>query len=215
MRRPSISLVVVLVLGFVCAGARAANGSSPKPLVPASLLLTRADLGRGWSVEMPAPRSVPSVGCDVLHFKLHRGAAHPAAAATPTFRRSSSGPFMVQTAYEYATASEQRQVWKAVARRALLGCLAESFVHGSTAGVHFTVTSKRKLVAPKLRVKAAGYRVTATARRGDSQSANAYLDVILLATGTGLSELSFSSLLAPPAPALERRLSKTIASVLL
>lgn len=219
MGRILFSLVVSAGLAAVPAGALAAAGSSstaaPKSPTPKALLVTRPDLGTGWSIQSPAPRKVPSVGCGAQHLRLRAGAAHPRAAASPTFREGTSGPFVAQTAYEYAKVSQQRQVFAAVARHALLKCLAQTFTDSSRGGVKFTVISERGLGAPRVRARTAAYRVTATATLDSDQSVNAYLDTILVADGKGLSQLSVSSLTTPPPPALERRLAHLVSSALL
>jgi hypothetical protein len=217
---PALALAAVLTFALVAGGALAATTPAttpatkptpkPKPPSPTALLLTRADLGSGWSVSSQAPRKVASIGCAALHLELHGGAAHPrAAAASATFGQGSSGPFVAQTAYEYANATDQRTVWKGVARRALMQCLAESFVHGAADGVQFTVVGKRALSEPRLKVKLAAYRITATAAR-PGQSVPAYLDVLVLASGDAVTELSVSNLVTPPASRLEHRLTGTI-----
>jgi hypothetical protein len=115
-----------------------------------------------------------------------------------------------QTAYRYATAADERQVWRGVARRQLLACLAQSFASGGGQGVRFTVMSQRERPAPRLSARAASYALRATATRG-TQSADVYLDVLLLGHGTGLTELSFSSVSGPPPAGLELRLARIVA----
>lgn len=206
-----------------CAGAPAgavapagaaggATGASSRGPSATPLLLKAADLGTGWRVSAPAPRKVPQIACGALHLRLRGGAAHPAAAATPTFRGSSSGPFASQTAYMYDKGSQARQVWRGVARHALLKCLSRSVVSGSSRRVSFAVVSARGLDAPHVRqVSAAAYRVTATAT-GSGQTVNAYVDTVLLRDGAAVSDLSFSSLLSPPKASLESRAARFIAA---
>lgn len=175
------------------------------------LLLARHDLGAGWRVTAAAPRSVPPIACGRLHLRLRGAAAHPVAAASPTYTEGSSGPFVAQTAYVYANGAAARQVWRGVARAALLACLADSFVHGAAHGVTFTVTGQHVLPAPKLAVKAARFQVDATATSG-TESVDAYLEVLLFGHGNGVTELSFSSLVAPPAPGVELRVARAVAA---
>jgi hypothetical protein len=189
--------------------AQAQTTDAP-PSSARALLITRGDLGSGWFVNAPAPRAVPAVACARLHLGLRGGQAHPVQAASPTFAAASDGPFVGQTAYVYANAADARDVWREVARPALLTCLAESFVQGGGHGVHFSVVSKRKRPAPRLTVKAASYALQATGTSG-TQSTSVYLDVLLLGEGTGLTELSFSSVSGPPPAALELRLARIVA----
>jgi hypothetical protein len=213
-RRLAARAALVVGVVSVAAGTAAlpwaqAQTHAP-PARPGALLITRGDLGSGWTVSAPAPRPVPAVACARLHLKLSRSAARPLQAASPTFAAASDGPFVGQTAYLYATAADERQVWRGVARPALLECLAQSFVHAGGGGVRFTVVSQRKRAAPRLKVRAASYALQATATRG-TQSASVYLDVLLLGEGASLTELSFSNASAPPPPSLELRLARTVA----
>jgi hypothetical protein len=153
---------------------------------------------------------VPVVACARLHLALRGAAAKPLTAASPTFAAASDGPFVGQTAYRYATVADQRQVWRAVARPRLLTCLAQSLVDGGGHGVRFTIVFQRERPAPRLAVGAASYALRATATRG-TQSADVYLDVLLLGRGTGMSELSFSSVSGPPPAGLELRLARIVA----
>lgn len=186
-----------------------ARTHSPPPSARA-LLITRSDLGSGWTVSAPAPRTVPALACGRLHLRLRGAQARPVQAASPTFAAASDGPFVGQTAYVYANAAAERHVWHGVARPALLTCLAESFVRGGGHGVRFSVVSQRKRPAPRLAVKAASYALQATGTSG-TQSTSVYLDVLLLGGGTGLTELSFSSVSGPPPAALELRLARIVA----
>jgi hypothetical protein len=161
-------------------------------------------------VSAPAPRTVPAAACARLHLALRGAAARPLTAASPTFAAASDGPFVGQTAYRYAAVADERQVWRSVARPQLLTCLARSLVQGAGHGVRFTVVSQRERPAPRLSARAASYALRATATRG-TQSADVYLDVLLLGQGTGLSELSFSSVSGPPPAGLELRLARIVA----
>jgi hypothetical protein len=131
-------------------------------------------------------------------------------AISPTFQASSAGPFASQTAYAYASASEEETVWREVAREHLLTCVASSLVHSTGGGVHFKVKSKRVVSLPSLPVHAMGYRVVGTASV-PNQTVSVYLDVVLLGGGTAVTELSFSSFLGPMARATELRLARIVA----
>ncbi len=213
MRRRLAARAALVVGVSVSAGAVGlpwAQARTHPPPSARALLIARSDLGSGWTVSAPAPRTVPALACARLHLRLRGGQARPLQAASPTFAAASDGPFVGQTAYLYANVADERQVWRGVARSALLACLAESFVQGGGHGVRFSVVSQRERQAPRLAVKAASYALQATATRG-TQSTNVYLDVLLLGWGTGLTELSFSSVSGPPPAALELRLARIVA----
>jgi hypothetical protein len=195
-------------LGLSWANART-GPVKPAP-DPHVLLLARSDLGSGWATTTAAPRTVPAIPCSRLHLHLTGGAAHPLAAASPTFGEGSGGPFVAETADVYVETAQASQVWRGVARRALLPCLADGFVRGAARGVKFTVVSERLRPAPRLGVPDASFEIVAVAARG-TESVNAYLDVLLLGHDNGVAELSFSSLLSAPASRLELRLARTVA----
>ena len=171
------------------------------------LLLQRGDLGRGWT-STPAPKTVPGLTCPAFSPAL-AGVVQTGAAISPTFQNSSTGPFASQTAYAYASASEEQTVWQEVARPHLLTCVAASLVR-STRGVHFAVRSKRLLPLPSLPVHAMGYRVVGSASV-PNQTVNVYLDVLVFGGGMTVTELSVSSFLQPVARAFELRLARIAA----
>jgi hypothetical protein len=171
-------------------------------------LLRRGDLGRGWSGS-PAPKKVPELTCPGFSPPL-QGVVETGSATTPTFQGSSSGPFVSETAYAYATAAQQGTVRGKVGQPGLLRCVAASLAQGSSNGVRFTVTDKRLLTLPKLAARAAGYRVTGTASR-PGQTIDVYLDVLLLGRGETVTEISISSFAQPVARAFELRLGRIVA----
>jgi hypothetical protein len=205
-------VVVAGVLGALLAGTAA--GAVAPQRTPAGnalargLLLRRGDFGRGWT-STPAPKRVPGLTCPGFSPALS-GVVQTGAAISPTFQAGSTGPFVSQSAYAYASASEEESVWRALARPHLLTCVAASLVRSTRGSVHFSVRSKRVETLPRLPVHAVGYRVTGTASV-PNQTVNVYLDVILLGGGTTVTELSVSSFLAPVGRAFELRLARTVA----
>jgi hypothetical protein len=170
-------------------------------------LLERSDLGSGW-VAAPPPKTIPSLTCPRFDPRVS-GAVQLGAAASSTFQSSSDGPFVSQSAYAYATASEQAAVWRAVVRRNLLRCVAASLSQGSAQGVEFAVTSQRLLALAKLPVPAAGYRVGGTASTA-GQTIGVFLDVLVLGRGRVVTEISISSFGAPASPQLEQRVARLV-----
>lgn len=198
--------LVALLAGT--SGATVATHPTPAGMAAARQeLLRRSDLGRGWT-SMPAPRKVPAMTCPAFSPGLS-GVVQTGAATAPTFQATSSGPFASQTAYAYASASEEQTVWREVARKHLLTCIAASLVR-SGGGARFAVKSKRLLPLPSLPVHAIGYRVAGTASV-PNQTVNVWLDVLLLGSGTTVTEVSVSSFLEPPARGLELRLARVVA----
>ncbi|MGH2859611.1 MAG: hypothetical protein ACRDMJ_19225, partial [Solirubrobacteraceae bacterium] len=169
----------------------------------------RAQLGRGWTVSSPAPHAVPPIACARVHTG-HTGAARPLVAASPVFAAGSSGPFLSQTGYVYPTPTQAAAVWRAVAGRPLLACLARSFARGGRHGVTFRVTARRLARAPRVGAAAVLLSLQATAS-GAGQSDQAFLDVLLVHSGPAIDELSFTSLLVGPPRSLESRIGRVAA----
>ncbi|MGH2888884.1 MAG: hypothetical protein ACRDNJ_04565 [Solirubrobacteraceae bacterium] len=188
---------------------QAAATSSPSAAARA-LLVTRAQLGHGWTVSSPAPRRVPPIACGRLHVRLTGAATRPKADATPTFARGAGGPFFSQAAYLYAAAAPAATAWRAVARRALMACLAQSLARGGGRGVTFRVTRRRFTRPRGLGAAAVLFSLQANAS-GAGQTDQAFLDVLLLHRGAGIDELSFTSLLQASPRALERRFGRAAA----
>jgi hypothetical protein len=202
---------VVLVLlasgGFTAAGAFGATGGGSQ--LANRALLTRAQLGSGWSVNSSRPRSVPPLTCGAFHPGT-KGITRAGAAASPTYQQSASGPFVSQVAYAYASATQAQQVWGKVVRPALVRCVASALAQSSGSGVHFKVTGRRLLALPKLAANVAGYRASGTATQS-AQSIDVYLDMIVLGRGSVITAVSISSFQQPAGRALELRLARAAA----
>jgi hypothetical protein len=202
----------VLVQGVLVAsaGALIRRHTPAGTTLAASALLRRSDFGRGWRVSAPPPRSVPRPTCPRFH-PATKGVVEVGAAASPTFSGGSSGPFVSQSAFAFATSAQRAAFWHAVSRPGLLRCVEDSLRHGSAGGVHFTVAGGRALPLPALGVQAHGYRVRGTANT-TNQSVDVYVDLILLGRGRTVSGLSVSSFEQPVARRLELRLARVVAA---
>lgn len=202
------ALLAAPLLSAAVAVAAVAHTSGGTALARA-VLLRRSDLGHGWSVDTPAPGQVPILTCPRFSPGIN-GAVETGAAASPTFDAGTSGPFVSQTAYAYATSAQEAIVWRAVVRPPLLGCVAESLLSGSGQGVHFAVTSMRGLRLPKLSTPADGYGVSGTAT-SSGVSIDVYLDVLVLARGQTITAISLSSFQRPVTLRNALRLARIVA----
>jgi hypothetical protein len=209
LRKPLGAVAVVAALLAASAGAAVkTKHTSAGRALARSVLLHRADLGGGWS-SAPPPKKVPEPTCPGFNPRMP-GAVETGVAITPTYRRSSSGPFVSQTAYAYATPAEEATAWHKLATRGLLICVAKSLTESAAQGVRFTITGRHRLSLPKLPASAAGYRVTARASQ-TGQSVGVDLDVVMLGRGRTLSEISISSIKQPPSRGFELRLARAVA----
>ena len=172
-------------------------------------LLRRADLGPGWSQASPAGKPAP-LTCSQFQ-PATAGVVETGSASSPTFQQSSSGPFVADSAYVYASAAEERAYWDKVMRPGLLRCVAAALTQGSGSGLRFTVTAKQRLTLPKLPSSAAGYRVSGTAS-GSGQTIDVYLDMVVLGRGRAISAISLSTFSQPVDRRLELRLARLAAN---
>ena len=203
--------------GSAAAAPGAAGSKPPGPghHTPAGLalaqsaLLRRADLGRGWSEQSPPPAKPPNLTCPAFNPRVP-GAVETGVAASPTFRASAQGPFVSETAHAYATATQERAVWRHIARPHLLRCAAESLRRGGGSRVRFTVTAKRLLTLPPLPAPARGYRVSGTASTA-YQTIDVFLDLFVVGRGQTIAAIVLSSFEQPPRRGLELRLLRTVA----
>lgn len=210
MRKGTCTVVAMAVLAAPpVAGAAITHHDTPAgDAVARAALLRRGDVGKGWG-SAPGPRKVPPLACPRFSPPVH-GVTEEGDAVSPTFRQSSSGPFLTQDAYVYGTAAQRATVWRALARPRYLRCVAASVTGGSGHGVRFAVTGKRLLSLPRLGVAAAGYRVRGTATT-QGVSTDVFLDVLLLGSGRTITAISLSTFEQPVARALELRLARTAA----
>jgi hypothetical protein len=182
--------------------------SNPLTTIARRALLHQADLGYGWR-SAPAPKKVPTLTCPSFSPSVV-GIAKPGAAASPTFRRTSIGPFISQAAYVYATRAQALRFWHRVVTRKLVACVGTSLTAGSTQSVSFAVDSEHQLPLPAIGDRRAGYRVIGHATT-NAQQLRVYLDMLVVGRGAGLTQISFSSFSKPAPRSLEVRLARLVA----
>jgi hypothetical protein len=198
------SLLSVALLAMQAPTAATASSTGAR-----AALLSRSDLGAGWSVAAAPARPVPQLTCPRFHPRT-TGMTETSSAASPSFERGASGPFVSQTAYAYASAGAGQEAWRVLARAKLIDCIAASLTGASSDGVSFAVTSMGPLTLPRLRTRAIGYNVTASATSSEVPTA-VYLDDVLLGRGATISELSVTSFSRQESAALAARLARLIA----
>lgn len=195
---------VLLVASLAPVGALASDGEGAR-----EALLRRLDLGPGWTVAAAAPRHAAPLTCPRFHPRM-TGATETSAAASPSFERTTGGPFVSQTAYVYASRAQERRVWSALARPKLVECVAATLTGASSEGVSFAVTAKGPLALPRLETSAIGYTVSAAATSAEVPT-TIFLDAVLFGGGRTISELTVSSFSKQEAAAIARRLARLVA----
>lgn len=166
------------------------------------LLLTSGDFPSGWTSK-PAAQTHPVLTCTTPAPKER------AVASSPRFAASNTGPYVTQTVWVYRSDAQATTAWKRAAPQ-LRSCLVNAIKRGSTQTVTFTVKHTAVLTLPKLAPRVVGYRVTAKAA-SPGQTVGTYYDMIVLARGTAITELSFAQLTTPVSRSLELRLARLTA----
>lgn len=212
--RAPARLVAGIVLAGVLAGAAAAPGdpqcrhAAADDAIAKRVLLVRADLGKGWTAK-PGAAGPTSLTCASFH-PDQADLVETGAAATPSYLGSTTGPFVAQSAWVYKTDKQAEALWRRVVGPGLLRCLVETVQAGSTKDVTFTVTRKGELKVPRLAQRIAGFRVISNAKSA-GQSVTTYYDMLVLASGRTVTQVSFAEFGKPIPSAVEVALSKAIA----
>jgi hypothetical protein len=209
------SVVLAVLVGLLGAGPASAR---PRPTQAArgvasrsshAGLLRRSDLGAGWTETAAAPRHPPSLACGAAGSATASGVL--ASMASPTWGRSSGGPFASGTSYGFGSAADALRAFSAVARTTTGRCFERLLAQGSTGSVMLRATGVREFALP--RVTVAGrpvsirrFRVSGIAS-GAGQETQIYLDGIIVARGSAIAVDEFSSVTSPPSTALEMRVT--------
>jgi hypothetical protein len=198
-------------------GAGAANAPAKKKVktthtaagmaAAARAVLGAADLGPGWTAGK-AGAADASLECGSA--APPKGIVETGKAVSPTFSESSSGPFVSQAVFVYASAPEAQQVWQQTAGKAALACLARSVAGGSSKGIRFTVLHEQTLARPAVGDRSAAYRVVARVH-ATAQTIPAYVDLVLVGRGDALTEISYSAFSTPVGRAVELAVAQALA----
>jgi hypothetical protein len=212
------ALAFIAALVLVCAPAAGAAKKKPPTsgvhhtvaggAAARRALLRASDLGSGWS-KGATPKKIGKLTCGTAAPTL-AGVLEIGSAITPTYRQSSSGPFLSQATYVYGSPAEAALFWQHISGPAALACLAKGVAGGSTKDVSFRVTHQQALPAPAGKQSAA-YRVVGQAKTS-LQKVAVYVDVVLVQRGNAISEISWSSFSAPVAARVEQGIARTAAT---
>jgi hypothetical protein len=215
-----VSFARTLLAGALATALAASAASAAKSPAPRSthtdagtalarrLLLTRADLPRGWAAT-PASGKTPRLTCAGFSPSTE-GIVETGAAASPAFRAGASGPFVTETVYVYASAAQAKAFWQRLVGPGLRSCLVQTVTQASTTDVRFAVQRSEQLTLPRAGARSASYRLTATAT-APGQTVAAYIDMLLVAQGRAVAALSVSSFSQPVARSLELALRRAAA----
>jgi hypothetical protein len=204
--------VIVTQSGSAAIAVSTARSTAAGRALARSVLLQVGDFGNGWSSAAP-PRKVPPLTCKTAR-STHRSPRQIGAAVSPIFGASSSGPFVAQVVYAYASRSARAASWRAQVSPHLAHCAATSVNAGGGSGISLAITGVRPLKFSKMGTELAAYRAEGTASAA-FQSLKVFLDVIVLGSRRVITAISVSSLREPVSANLERQLVKVTASRIL
>jgi hypothetical protein len=193
-----VLLAIALAAGTPVAHHTAAGTNAAK-----AVLLTKAELGKGWS-GAATPQQGVRLSC-AGHAPSAKGIVEVGAASSPAFAAAATGPFVQQNTSVYATASQANRWWRRGVTPSLVVCVAQTFQALAARGVKVKVTSASKLPFTTPLDHTAAYRVAATANGN-----KLFFDVIVLGSGRTITAVSISSFLRPVSANDERALATVI-----
>jgi hypothetical protein len=185
---------ILLAVLLVAAGPALKHTSAGNQLARSSLV-TAKNLGKGWS-GTAGPQQGARFTCTGFA-PSGSGIVETGAASSPDFSYG-TGPTLIQVlqkASVYATTAQANTYWKRAVTPKLVTCAAQTIEAVSAQGVKVTVTKQEMIPFTTTIPHAALYRVAAKLNK-----VTAYLDVLVLANGRTITEVTITSFTtAPPA----------------
>jgi hypothetical protein len=208
-------LVVLVAAGALAAGAAAANiprvAHTPAGMKAAeATLLKLSDLGSTWTAqEQTGTQTGVNFACTAFNPK-QRDLVEIGTATSPNFKVSDIGPFLVQKTSIFKSSATARRLWQRALKPRLVDCVAQTLQALTSRGVKVTVTAKTTIAVGKLGDRSAGYRVVATLITSQRRL-KTYFDVVILAAGPTVTQLTISQFQKAPALKWEQALAKIAA----
>jgi hypothetical protein len=201
----SLAAALLMAAAFpAAAAAGAADRSAPAVRETAAgtaaaraSLLTRGDLGTGWTASATRPSGL-LVSCSG-HRPSGAGIVETGDASSPTFAAGKVGPFIVQVTSVYASDAQASAYWRRAVTAGLVGCARQSLQTITARGIRVKVLSQGDLPVANVAPMTAAYRVVATLSSPAERALKTYVDWILVGRGRELTEIMISSFQLPPA----------------
>jgi hypothetical protein len=210
----AMKLALVVAAAAVWAGTAAAS-SPPRPehtsegtkLAQASLLRI-GDLGTGWtSTAVTGRQTGLNLSCAGFAPR-ENDLVEIGTATSPIFKGTAIGPFLLQTTSVYQSAKDATTLWQRTVKPRLAGCLALPLETTKSVGV--TITSQTTIPIGRIGDRSIAYRFAANLSSGKSLH-RAYYDVLLIAGGQSITQLTVSEFQRPPPLNWEIALAKVAA----
>jgi hypothetical protein len=211
MRLTVAVLAAAVLAGPAAAAAPSAHHTAAGAAAARSSLLTSTDLGKAW-------KATAATGTPGLHLSCTgwspsaRGIVETGAASSPNFANTSAGPFVQQETSVYATSKQASAYWNRAVQAGLVACVVQSVNALEAQGIKVKIVSKGGLPVKKATNLTTGYRVVATLTAPGHKPQKLYFDVVLVGRGTGVSQITMTSFVAPVPAAVESALAKLVAS---
>jgi hypothetical protein len=210
--RPLLVLIAAGVLAGAAAAAnvpRVAHTSAGTKAAEASLLRL-GDLGSGWTANpQTGSESGVNFACPKFNPK-QRDAIEIGTATSPNYKVSDIGPFVVQKTSVFRSTAIATRLWQRALKPRLVECVAQTLQALTSRGVKVTVTAKTTIAVGRIADRSVGYRVVATLITSQRRL-KTYFDVVVLAAGPTITQLTISQFQKPPALKWEQDLAKIAA----
>jgi hypothetical protein len=194
-------LLLALVLA---AGAPAHHHTAAGTKAARATLLTRTDVGKGWTAAAPTSQQGVALTCPG-HSPRGTGVVEVGAASSPAFSPAPTGPFVQQNTSVYASAAQAGAWWRRAVTPSLARCASETFAALGARGVKVGGVRSGKLEVSTVLPHTATYRINATAN-----GKKLYFDLIVLGSGNTITAVTITSFVQPVSAKYESALAALI-----
>jgi len=206
--RPLFVLIAAGVLAGAAAAAnvpRAAHTDAGTKAADATLLRL-SDLGSGWTAQEQKGSTVGvNFACTAFNPR-QRDLTEIGTASSPNFKVGDIGPFVVQKTSVFRSPAMVRTLWRRAVKPRLADCVAQTLQALGSRGVKVRVTSRSTLGLGAYADRSAAYRVVATLTTKERRL-KTFFDVILLASGPKVTQITVSQFQKAPALKWEQGLA--------
>jgi hypothetical protein len=219
MRPAVVRLAAGLCLAGLCLGAGlvavSARAAGPRQAHTAAgdaaasrSLLSSGDLGSGWTATTKPGRVGFGVDC-AGYQPSERGIVVTGSASSPDFAGGELGPYILQLTNVYASAAQAAAVWRrAIMQSGLVSCVAQTLDGVTAQGISVKILAEGRLPVQKVGSMTTGYRVVADLSSARTKTTHkTYFDVVLVARGSTISEITISTFGSPVPPKVEYALA--------
>lgn len=193
----------VLLAVVLAVGVPAVHHTTTGTKAARATLLKLADMGKGWTAATAAQRGV-RLTC-AGHAPNGNGIVETGAASSPSYSSTTAGPFVQQNSSVFATSGQANTWWRRAVTPSLVTCVAQTIDAIAAKGVKVSLSSKGPLPVTTSLQHTAAYRVVAIANGN-----RLYFDVIILAAGRTITDITISSFVNPVPSKYEQALATLV-----